>query len=87
MKDSLIETERNMQTATRLQTEQNFRKDFYYNREIPENLRFLDTLSWNFFWSWKPEATNLFRDIDSQLWDDCEQNPRLFLKKITQLRL
>jgi starch phosphorylase len=87
MKDSLIETERNMQTATRLQTEQNFRKDFYYNREIPENLRFLDTLSWNFFWSWKPEATNLFRDIDSQLWDDCEQNPRLFLKKVSELRL
>ncbi len=76
-----------MQTATRLQTEQNFRKDFYHNREIPENLRFLDTLSWNFFWSWKPEATNLFRDIDSQLWDDCEQNPRLFLKKVSELRL
>jgi starch phosphorylase len=87
MKESLIETERNMQLATRLQTQQNFRKDFYFNRELPEILQFLNTLSWNFFWSWKPEGTNLFRDIDPQLWDHCEQNPRLFLKKVSELRL
>lgn len=83
----LSEFKRNMQPATKLETEQNFRKDFYFNRQLPENLRFLNTLSWNFFWSWKPEGTNLFRDIDPQFWDDCEQNPRLFLKQASELRL
>ena len=77
----------NMQTAVGKQAEQNYRTDFYYKRELPKNLEFLDVLSWNFFWSWKPEGVRLFRELDAQLWDRCEQNPRLLLKKISGLRL
>ncbi len=77
----------NMQTAVGLQTEQSFKANFYYQRDFPESLKFLDALSWNFLWSWKPEAVNLFRDLDAQLWEKCEQNPRLFLKKIGAIRL
>ena len=76
-----------MQTAAGLQTEQIFKTNFYHQRELPENLQFLDALSWNFYWSWKPEAAKLFRELDSSLWDKCEQNPRLLLKKISELRL
>ena len=83
----LFELKRNMQPATKLQTQQNFRKDFQFNRQLPENLQLLNIISWNYFWSWKPEGTNLFRDIDPQLWDTCEQNPRLFLKQASELRL
>ena len=77
----------NMQTAVGLQTEQNYRPDFYNKRELPEKLEFLDTLSWNFYWSWKPEGTKLFRELDPQLWEKCEQNPRLLLTQISELRL
>ena len=76
-----------MQSAVSQQTESNFKSDFYYQRDFPENLAFLERLSWNFYWSWQPEATNLFRELDPTLWEECEQNPRLLLKKIGELRL
>jgi starch phosphorylase len=76
-----------MQTAAGLQIEQTYRMNFYYRREFPETLKFLDALSWNFFWSWQPEGANLFRELDPTLWEKCEQNPRLFLKKVSDLRL
>jgi glycogen phosphorylase len=87
MKETSIEPLTNMQTAVGFQTEQTYRTNFYYQRKFPENLEFLDELSWNFYWSWKPEGANLFRDMDPQLWERCEQNPRLLLKKIDDLRL
>jgi len=82
-----IEPYKNMQSAAGLQTEQNFKNDFFYQRELPENLQLLETLSRNFYWSWQPEGANIFRELDSSLWEQCEQNPRLFLKKISELRL
>ena len=45
------------------------------------------TISANYYWSWQPEGTALFREIDPSLWDKYEQNPRLFLRKIRSLRL
>ena len=75
------------QQAVSTQTDNAFRTDFEFNREIPGNLKLLDTISRNFYWSWQPEGTALFRDLDPELWDKCEQNPRLLLKKISGLRL
>ena len=75
------------QQAVSPQTETTFRTDFEFNREIPENLKALDTISRNFYWSWQPEGSALFRDLDPELWDKCEQNPRLLLKKVSGLRL
>lgn len=75
-----------MQSAS-LKKDGHFRKDFYFKRDLPENLEFLDTLSWNYFWSWNAESTALFRDLDPVLWDRYEQNPRLLLKRIGGLRL
>jgi starch phosphorylase len=76
-----------MQSAASQQSDFNFKSDFIFQRELPENLTFLDTLSRNFFWSWNPEAVNFFREIDSHLWEKCEQNPRLFLKNVGGLQL
>lgn len=61
--------------------------DFASKRVLPPQLASLKKVSANFFWSWNPEGTRLFRDLDSALWDKCEQNPRLFLKRISGLRL
>ncbi len=87
MREISSDTSLNMQTATGLQPDETFRENFYFTRELPNNLKFLDALSQNFYWSWKPEGARLFRELDSQLWERCEQNPRLLLKKISGLRL
>lgn len=76
-----------MQSAVSQQTNSNFKSDFYFQRELPENLSALDKLSWNFYWSWNREASSLFREIDAPLWEKCEQNPRLFLKKVGGLQI
>ncbi len=76
-----------MQTAATQQTEQFFRNDFNLRRELPETLQVLDEISQNFFWSWNAGSTELFCEIDSQLWEKCEQNPRLFLREVGDLRL
>jgi starch phosphorylase len=64
-----------------------FRTDFEIDREFPDDLRPLETISRNFYWSWQPEGTALFRELDPSLWDECEQNPRVFLTKVKRLRL
>lgn len=52
-------------------------------KSIPERLSALDEISKNLWWCWNPDAIELFQSIDSQLWDQCEQNPILFLDRIT----
>ncbi|MFM9904201.1 MAG: alpha-glucan family phosphorylase [Pyrinomonadaceae bacterium] len=83
-------TEATTDIATEAVTQQKepaFRTDFEFNRTLPENLNALDAISRNFYWSWQPEGVALFRDLDPGLWDKCEQNPRLLLKSIDELRL
>lgn len=60
---------------------------FAVTRLLPKDLARLDDISMNFFWSWNPEGVEIFRGIDPELWDKCEQNPRLFLNSVSGLRL
>jgi len=55
-------------------------------KNIPEKLTALDELSQNLWWSWNPDAAELFESIDPDLWYKCEQNPILFLEKINFTR-
>lgn len=73
--------------AVSTQTEQSFRPDFEIDRRLPDGLAGLDATSRNFYWSWQPDGTALFRDLDPRVWDKCEQNPRVMLKRIRELRL
>ena len=52
-------------------------------KNIPEKLTALDDLSRNLWWCWNPDAFDLFESIDPELWMECEQNPILFLDKIS----
>ena len=72
----------NMQPAAGLDLKTTSENNFDYTRQLPENLVQLNEISMNFYWCWRPEGVALFRDLDSALWDKCEQNPRLMLKKI-----
>jgi glycogen phosphorylase len=56
-------------------------------RELPPTLTPLRELSWNYWWSWAPDGSEIFRDLDPNLWAQCEQNPRLLLTQISDLRL
>lgn len=76
-----------MTSAVSSQPEQSFRPDFYSDRELPKNLEFLESLSWNYYWSWNFEAASLYRHLAPTLWEKYEQNPRKTLEKISGLRL
>ncbi|HEY8184639.1 MAG TPA: alpha-glucan family phosphorylase [Pyrinomonadaceae bacterium] len=54
---------------------------------LPAPLRPLERLYWNYWWSWSSEGPGVFRDLDTELWDECEHNPRLLLEKVSQYRL
>ncbi len=54
---------------------------------IPAELSFLETLSYNMWWSWYPLATELFVRLDPNLWKEVEGNSRKMLSMIPQGRL
>lgn len=54
---------------------------------IPEPLSRLPELSNNLWWSWTPEAQDLFRDIDPELWDRVTHNPVKFGREVAQEKL
>jgi starch phosphorylase len=54
---------------------------------LPENLEKLRELAYNIHWSWNPDARELFRRLDRELWDDTNHNPVMILGRISQERL
>jgi glycogen phosphorylase len=55
--------------------------------QLPEPIKDLKRLSKNFFWSWQPDGTELFRDLDPILWDKVEQHPQKMLSDTSELLL
>jgi glycogen phosphorylase len=47
----------------------------------------LEQLAWNYWWSWASDGPSVFRDLDAEIWAECEQNPRLLLGRISEYRL
>lgn len=54
---------------------------------VPTELKFLEELSYNMWWSWHPVATELFVRINPQIWNKVGANPRAFLTEVPQSRL
>ena len=55
-------------------------------REFPETLKSLDRLAWNYWWSWAPDGIAIFRDLDPEIWQQCEHNPRALLAQVSDVR-
>jgi starch phosphorylase len=53
---------------------------------LPFPLQALERLSWNYWWSWSPDGAGVFRDLDAELWDECEHNPRKLLARVPDYR-
>ena len=56
-------------------------------RALPETLSALERLSWNYWWSWAADGAAVFRDLDPQVWEECELNPRCLLLDVSEYRL
>jgi glycogen phosphorylase len=56
-------------------------------RQLPQTLQALEKLASNYWWSWAPDGAEVFRDLDSALWEQCERNPRALLAQVSDLRL
>jgi starch phosphorylase len=54
---------------------------------VPFPLQPLERLSWNYWWSWSRDGASVFRDIDTEVWEECEHNPRQLLANVPELRL
>ena len=81
-----ISTE-SMQQAVQAKVDGPFRASFAGIENLPPELKALDRISQNFFWSWDPDGVELFRELDPGLWIKHEQNPRLLLKNVRETRL
>jgi starch phosphorylase len=54
---------------------------------LPAPLIPLEHLAWNYWWSWAPDGASVFRDLDPEIWEECEHNPRQLLAKTSAYRL
>jgi starch phosphorylase len=54
--------------------------------QLPLPLRVLEPLSWNYWWSWSPDGAAVFRDLDVEVWEECEHNARLLLGRVSEYR-
>lgn len=55
--------------------------------ELPERIERLNDLAYNLWWTWSKPARFIFRQLHPVLWDLVEQNPVLFLHRISRRRL
>ncbi|MDZ7832013.1 MAG: alpha-glucan family phosphorylase [Desulfobacterales bacterium] len=49
---------------------------------LPENLKGLEDLAENLWWSWNPQARMLFKMLDRQAWKESGHNPDLMLRQL-----
>ena len=54
---------------------------------LPEKFKRLNDIAYNLWWSWNPEAIDLYREIDLDLWEKLGKNPVRFLQEVSQKKL
>lgn len=62
-------------------------KEVTVKSRIPEDLEKLSEISRNLWWVWNAEATELFADLDPELWKECGHNPVLLLERMNYEKL
>jgi starch phosphorylase len=54
---------------------------------LPPNLQALHDLAYNVWWTWNPEAIELFRRLDREAWEESGHDPVRMLDIVDQVRL
>ncbi len=53
----------------------------------PKSIARLRDLAYNLWWTWHPEAQDLYHEIDADLWELVYHNPVKFLREVRQSKL
>lgn len=62
-----------------------FKIEFQPN--LPEGLEGIEELANDLYYSWNSELRYLFERLDLTLWEKCNANPKLFLRRVAQKKL
>ena len=54
---------------------------------IPESLKMLEVMARNIWWAWNDDATEMFRELDPELWRAVGQNPVALLERLNYEKL
>ena len=60
---------------------------FHVIPDLPDPLAPLWDLSHNLWWSWSTEVLEIFHDIDSEVWFECDRSPLRFLASLGPERI
>ncbi len=52
------------------------------NADVPERIARLNELAYNLWWAWNPDAINLYRSLNRNLWDSVSHNPVEMLQSV-----
>lgn len=55
--------------------------------KVPDSLKHLEEIAYNFWWTWNSDAKNLFRFIDREAWAESGSNPILMLNLLNYDKL
>ncbi|EYB67607.1 alpha-glucan phosphorylase [Deinococcus phoenicis] len=55
--------------------------------QLPSVIGRLSELAYNLYWSWTPQAQDLYRDLDAAIWERFQHNPVRVLLEVSQERL
>ena len=58
-------------------------KEVNVKSHIPAELACLSEMARNIWWSWTPEARELFKSLNPTLWKECGLNPVLLLERLS----
>ena len=58
-----------------------------FENKIPEKIGRLPELAYNLWWSWTPEARNVFKRLDYTLWRSTQHNPVQMLQEMSAEQL
>ena len=61
-------------------------KKILVDSNLPESLSALRDLSRNLWWTWNTEVRELFKYIDSEIWEECNHNPIVLLEEVSYKR-
>ena len=62
-------------------------RDVTVKSRIPAELKKLEEMARNIWWSWNEEATDLYQSLDPVLWKEAGQNPVVLLERLSYEKL
>src|SRR5690606_9247319 len=54
---------------------------------LPDRIGRLGDLSYDLYWTWKPDARRLFRELHPEAWERSNHDPVVVLREVDQARL